>query len=380
MRVPPPATLDPVRLDDERVQGRAEHEVRTRYCRENDAMRPTKRNLALAALSAGVAAGVGVHIWALDRRAYDDDTALAGWADRLAHPPASLEVPVDITLPTTSTGRPLRRAAPIPVDTSLHLTSLDVPDEAVDPRRIVTPVTTSELMLSVSKRSFELEGRQILPVPADPTRGFDARYKHAPTDLALLDGAVLPLAYASERARKFRWELRDQAPEKLLVMVDRSLPCRLLAEVLIAARNQRFVPHLLGNRGGSVVDIGISESVELDWLLVVTIEPDTFELALPDERGEITCERGRVDERNGSRFVTITRSEDGRDFERLSDCAGRIEKAFHHELVFGAAPAATVSVQTLVSTYDALRNIAPRDVKVDLRFEALLPPRLPLTP
>lgn len=344
-------------------------------------MSPTKRNLALAALvTAGIAGGVGVRIWALDHRAYDDDTALAGWADRMAHPPASLEVPVDITLPTTSTGRPLRRGAPIPVDRSLHLTSLDVPDEAVDPHRIDTPVTTSELILTVSKRSLELEGRQILPVPADPTRGFDARYKHAPTDFALLDGVVLPLVYASERARNFRWELRDTAPEKLLLMVDRSLPCRLLAEVLIAARDQSFVPHLLGNRGGSVVDIGISESVRPDWLLVVTIGPETFELALPEERGDITCERGRVDERNGSRFVTITRSEDGNDFERLSDCAGRIEKAFHHELVFGAAPTATVSVQTLMSTYDALRNIAPRDVKVDLRFEALLPPLLLLTP
>jgi hypothetical protein len=78
--------------------------------------------------------------------------------------------------------------------------------------------------------------------------------------------------------------------------------------------------------GGSVVDIGISESVRPDWLLVVTIGPETFELALPDERGDITCERGRVDERNGSRFVTITRSVDGRDFERLSDCADGSKK------------------------------------------------------
>lgn len=341
-------------------------------CHDDDVMRPTKRQLALAVFVAvSVAAGLGVRTWVLDRRAYDDDTALAGWADRMAHPPASLDVPSGITLPATSTGTPLRRGAPIPVDRSLHLTSLDVPDEAVDPHRIDRPATTSELVVTVSKRSLELEGRQILPVPADPTHGFDARHKHSPTDLALLDGVVLPLAYARERARTFRWELRDTAPEKLLVIADRDLPCRLLAEVLIAANEQGFVPHLLGDRGGSIVDIGISESVRRDWLLLVRIRPSTFELALPDERGDIACERARVDERRGSRFVTITRSDDGGDFERLSDCVGRIERAFRHELVFGAAPSATVSVQTLVSTYDALRKISPRDVKVDLRFDGM---------
>jgi hypothetical protein len=338
-------------------------------------MRPvTKRTLSLAALVAG---GAGVLTWVLKRRAdpvYDDDAALAGWADRLAHPPSSIEVPMDIALPETSTGRPLREGVPLPVDRSLNVEDPESPGDAAKGDRFASVATTSELLFTVSKRTVRFEGREVLPVPADPTRGFDVKYKHSEADFKLLEGAVAPLAYARERARTLRKKLGQlESRENLLVMADRDLPCRLLAEIFFTVGALEFTAHLVGRRAGRVVDMGISEQNRLDWLVRVAVLPQAFELALPHERGVIECDRGRVDEREGARFVTIARRDDGYDFEALSDCARRVEKAFFHELVYGVAPAAAVSVQTVVSTIDALRKDAARDVEIGLDLSPFIP-------
>jgi hypothetical protein len=203
-------------------------------------MRVTKRTLSLAALVAGgVTGGVGVHTWVLNRGidpVYDDDTALAGWADRLAHPPSSVEVPVDIALPETSTGRPLREGVPLPVDRSLNVEEPESPGDAADGDRFALVATTSELLLTVSKRTVRFEGREVLPVPADPTRGFDAKYKHSEADYKLLEGAVAHVAYARQRAWTLRKKLGQlESRENLLVMADREPPCRLLAEIFFTA-------------------------------------------------------------------------------------------------------------------------------------------------
>jgi len=340
-------------------------------------MRVTKRTLSLAALVAGgVAGGVGVHTWVLNRGidpVYEDDTALAGWADRLAHPPSSVEVPVDIALPETSTGQRLREGVPLPVDRSLKVEDPESHGDTADRDRFALVAATSELLLTVSKRMVRFEGSEVLPVPADPTRGFDAKYKHSEADLKLREGAVAPLAYARERAWTLRKKLGQlESQENLLVMADRDLPCRLLAEVFFTAGALYFIPHLVGGRAGRVVDMGISEQDRLDWLVRVAVLPQTFELALPHERGVIECERGRVDERDGARFITIARRDEGYDFEALSDCARRVEKAFVHELVYAVAPAPAVSVQILVSTIDALRKDAARDVEIGLDFSPFL--------
>jgi hypothetical protein len=341
-------------------------------------MRVTKRTLSLAALVAGgVTAGAGVLNRGIDP-VYDDDTALAGWADRLAHPPSSVDVPVDIALPETSTGRPLRKGVPLPVDRSLNVEDPEAPGDAAHGDRFALVATTSELLLTVSKRTVRFEGREVLQVPADPTRGFDVDYKHFESDYRLREGAVAPLAYARQRAWTLRKKLGQlESREDLLVMADRDLPCRLLAEIFFTAGALYFIPHLVGGRAGRVVDLGLSEQNRLDWLVRVAVLPQTFELALPHERGVIECARGRVDERDGARFITIARGDDGYDFEALSDCARRVEKAFFHELVYGVAPAPGVSVQVLVTTIDALRKDAARDVEIGLDLSQFLMAGLP---
>jgi hypothetical protein len=331
----------------------------------------TKRAVSLAALVAGgVAGGAGVVAWVSHRAGdpvYDDDTALAGWADRLARPPSSVDVPVDIALPEMSTGRPLRQGVPLPVDRSLHDKEPDGPRDAADDFSFPFVATTSELLLTVSKRTVRLEGRDVLPVPVDPAGGFDAKYKHSEADITLLDGAVAPLVYARERA----WTLRKAvgqwpASEGLLVMADRDLPCRLLTEIFATAGSHQFISHLVGRRAGTVVDMGFAFPTRLDWLVRIAVLTDTFELELPHARGvSVECERGTVDDRgDGARFITVARRDEGPDFEALSDCARRLEKAFPHELVYGVTPAPAVSVQILVSTVDALRKNAARDVEV----------------
>ena len=160
-------------------------------------------------------------------------------------------------------------------------------------------------------------------------------------------------------------------------MADRDLPCRLLAEIFFTVGALYFTAHLVGGRAGRVVDLGISEQNRLDWLVRVAVLPQTFELALPHERGVIECERGRVDERDGARFITIARRDDGYDFEALSDCVRRVEKAFVHKLVYGVAPAPAVSVQVLVSTIDAIRKDAAPDVEIGLDLSQFLKADLP---
>lgn len=353
----------------------------------------TKRAALVVVIVAGGAGGLA---WALHRGAdpvYDDDAALAAWADRLAHPPSSVEVPVDLELPETSTGVPLRKGVPLPVDRSLHVEdpTPSSPGDAAGEDRFALVPTTSELLLTVSKRMVQFERRDVLPVPADPIHGFDARYKHSAADVELLQGAVAPLAYARQRAWALREKLgQPQWREDLLVMADRDLPCRLLAEVMFAAGALQFTAHVVGTRAGRVVDMGISRDFGLDWstgsprivpwqgsrseIIRVAIQPQTFELEIPHERTvDVDCERGHVDRRGEARFVTIARRNDGSDFESLAGCARRLEEAFDHQLVYGVAPAAAVSVQVLVSTVDGLRKAAARDVEIGLDLSRFLP-------
>jgi hypothetical protein len=333
----------------------------------------TKRTLLLAALvTSGVAGSVGVLTWVSNRGTdpvYDDDTALAGWADRLAHPPSSVEAPAEIGLPETSTGRPFRAGVPLPVDRSLNVKGPKPRWDAADEDRFPSVASTSELLLTVSKRTVRFEGRDVLPVPADATRGFDARYKHSEADIELLQGAVASLVYARERASTLRKAFDPTAwREDLLVMADRDLPCRLLVEVLATAAALQFTPHLVGRRAGRPVDMDLSRTYERDWLVRLAVLPHALELKIPHERGVVVeCDRGRVvEEGDGARFITIARRDDGHDFEALSDCARRVEEAFSHELVYLLYPAPAVSVQILVSTIDALREDAARDVVLAL--------------
>jgi hypothetical protein len=316
---------------------------------------------------------------------YEDDTALAGWADRLAHPPASVEAPADVALPETSTGRPLRQGVPLPVDRSLNVKDPESAGDAADQDLLPYVSTTSELLLTVSKRTVRFEGREILPVPADPTRGFDAKYKHSEADIGLLEGSMAPLGYARERAYILWKALGRYESPGLLVMADRDLPCRLLVEILFTAAQHYFVPHLLGRRAGRVVDVNISSFINrLDWLVRVAVLPHAFELEIPHERGVIVeCDRGTAVDGAGApliegvqlafiervqlasvRKITIPRRDDSHDFEALSGCARRVERAFSHDLMYRVEPAPAVSVQMLVSTVDALRKDAARNVEI----------------
>lgn len=331
-----------------------------------------KRGLLLG-VAFGVAVGAGALAWAIHRGAdpvYDDDTALAGWAERLAHPPSSIALPEEAALPETSTGQPLRRGAPLPIDRSLNVVDRESPSDAAGEDRFSAVASTSELVLTASKRRLRFEGRDVLPIPADPTHGFDVKYKHDEADLHLLEGAVAPVAYARQRA----WDLRKklgqfEGRENLLVMADRELPCRVLAEVFYTVGALSFAAHLVGVRAGKVVDVSVSEQERLDRLVRVTILPQRFELEVPRDGGVIACERGQVEERDGGdRLATIPRHDEDYDFAALTVCARQIEKAFDHELVYAVAPDAVVSVQSLVSAIDALRQDAARQVSVGLDF------------
>lgn len=345
-------------------------------------MRVTRRTVSLVALvTGGLAAGAGAYTWGLHRGVdpvYDDDEALAGWADRLAHPPASLAVPPGIALPESSTGLPLRQAAALPVGRSLRVADPDSLDKATleDWKPYARVGTTSALLLVVSKRTVQLEGRDLLPVPADPTRGFDARYKHSEAELELLRGVTAPLDYAFERARTLREALGQQVlAEDLLVLADRDLPSRLLAEVFYNAGSASLNPRLTAVRAGKVVDMGVtSHATRGEWLLRVTILPQAFELALPHERGIIECKRGHVEERDDARFITITRRGEASDFEALTDCVRRVEKVFAHELEYAVAPGPAVTIQTVVSTVDAVRKDAATDLKTDFFTSAMRSP------
>jgi hypothetical protein len=119
-------------------------------------------------------------------------------------------------------------------------------------------VTTSDLVLAVTRRAVLLEGREVLAVPADSSRGFAARYGG---DSARVD-AMQPLASALAFARE-EWSTvfgRQSEPwhmTPILLLLDRELPYRLVMDVLFTlGHSPGYVIHVAGLRDGAVVELG----------------------------------------------------------------------------------------------------------------------------
>jgi len=149
-----------------------------------------------------------------DDAPFDDEKKLR---DRAQHPPLVLVPPKDITLPEVSGGLPL---------------------------------VTEDLVITVSKTMLALEGQDIVPVPADFRRGFDAKYKRTGAN----DLYVQPLALALQWASKYPPMVGR--PAGMTLLVDGAVPYRVLVEILFTlGQNEWTVFHFGAMHAGKLVGL-----------------------------------------------------------------------------------------------------------------------------
>lgn len=245
---------------------------------------------AIILMGAAVAVRHFARTRAADDAPYDDEAKLR---ERAQLPPLAVVPPKDLTLPEVKAGIPL---------------------------------PTQDLVITVSKTMLALEGQDIVPVPADPRRGFDAKYKRSgPTDVY-----VQPLALALEWARKYP-PMVDR-PAAMTLLVDASIPYRLLVEVLFTlGQNEWSIFHFGAMHEGKVVGLADAHPprtghprapAERNPLaLTVLVVPDGFSLKASGGNVAPGCRD------TGPGIAIPKTTAGGYDYAGLRACAAKLKSA-----------------------------------------------------
>ncbi len=251
---------------------------------------------------------------------YDDEKKLR---DRAHDPPKAVVPPKDITLPEVSDG------------------------VTIDPR---------DLVLTVSKTMLALEGQDIVPVPADPRRGFDAKHKRSGQN----DLYVQPLGMALTWAAKYPPMVGR--PAAMTLLVDRDVPYRLLVEVLFTlGQNEWVVFHLGAMHAGKVVGLkdtkppraaGRAPAPSPDLGLTVLVVPDGFSVKARGGNVAPGCQ-------DTGPGIAIPKTAAGYDYAGLRACAAKLkavapEFASETEVVISANP--EMAYGAVVTTMETLEK------------------------
>jgi biopolymer transport protein ExbD len=252
---------------------------------------------------------------------YDDEKKLR---DRAHGPPVALVPPKDLTLPEVSGG---------------------------------AAIAPEDLVLTVSKSMLALEGQDVVPVPADPRRGFDAKYKRSGQN----DLYVQPLGMALTWARKYPPMVGR--PAAMTLLVDRDVPYRLLVEILFTlGQNEWAVFHIGAMHAGKVVGLkdtrpphatGSRASALRHGLgLTVLVVPDGFSVKVQGGNVAPGCQ-------DVGPGLAIPKAAAGYDYAALRACAARLktvapEFAKETEVVLSANP--DTAFGTIVSTMETLQK------------------------
>ena len=291
---------------------------------------PPRRNRLLVALfvfiAASVVAGAAIAVRrfvetrAGDDAPYDDEKKLR---ERALHVPVAIVAPEDIDLPEVSGG-------------------VTIPPE--------------DLVLTISKTMLALESQDIVPVPADPRKGFDAKYKRSgPADLY-----IRPLGMAMDWALKYPSMVGR--PAAMTLLVDRAVPHRLLVEVLFTlAQSECAIFHLAASHAGKVVGLkepklprasGGRPSAARDGLgLTVLVVADGFSIKARGGNVAPGCQ-------DIGPGIAIPKTAAGYDYAGLRACAAKLkslapEYASEKGVVISASP--DMAYGTLVMTVDTLQ-------------------------
>jgi biopolymer transport protein ExbD len=291
---------------------------------------PPRRSRLFVALlvfvAAAVVAGAALAVRrfaeprAADDAPYDDEKKLR---DRALHPPVAIVAPKDINLPEVSGG---------------------------------VTIPPQDLVLTISKTMLAVEGEDIVPVPADPRKGFDAKYKRSgPADLH-----VRPLAMVMDWA--LRYPPMVGRPAAMTLLVDRDVPYRLLVEVMFTlGQSEWAVFHLGALHQGKVVGLkdpkvprasaGRPQAARGGLGLTVLVVADGFSMKARGGNVAPGCQ-------DVGPGLAIPKTAAGYDYVALRACAAKLksaapEFASEKEVVISASP--DIAYGALVTTVDTLQ-------------------------